>query len=67
MNNKEWGIYPGMYPFSVGFCMKIISMYCETLDQAEHCLDLFYNRYDHVRLVRGPWFSESGLYVWEVR
>lgn len=43
-----------------------ITKTCKTLKQAERYQNYLYNRYDTVRLVRGPKFAEEGVYVWEV-
>jgi hypothetical protein len=47
--------------------MKRISKTYATLKQAERYQTRLYNRFDSVRLIRSPMFSESGLYVWEVK
>ena len=45
---------------------KTIEKQYDTLKQAERYQNRLYNRFDSVRLVRSPLFSESGKYVWEV-
>lgn len=46
--------------------MKTITKHFDTLKQAERYQNRLYGRYDKVRLVRSPRFSEAGTYVWEV-
>lgn len=47
--------------------MKTISKNYKTLKQAEKYQNWLYGRYDYVRLVSSPRWSEEGVYVWEVR
>jgi hypothetical protein len=47
--------------------MKTITKNCKTLKQAEQHQNRLYNKYDYVRLVRSPRFSEDGIYAWEVK
>jgi hypothetical protein len=46
--------------------MKRITKYCRTLKQAEQYLNRLYSKYDHVRTVSSPLFSEAGNYIFEV-
>lgn len=46
--------------------MKRITKKYKTLKQAESYQNRLYNRYNTVRLVSFPRFSEEGEYVWEV-
>lgn len=39
----------------------------DTLRQAERFQSRLYDKYESVRLVLFPRFSEAGKYVWEVR
>jgi hypothetical protein len=47
--------------------VKTITKTYKTLKQAERYQNSLYNKYDHVRLIRSPMFSEEGVYAWEVR
>lgn len=47
--------------------MRTISKHFGTLKAAERYQSRLYGQYDHVRAVAWPAFSESGVYVWEVR
>ena len=47
--------------------MKTIRKTYQTLRQAESYQNRLYNRFDYVRLIKSPMFSESGVYVWAVR
>ena len=47
--------------------MKRITKHFATLKKAEAYQNRLYNRYDHVRLVNWPRFTEEGNYEWEVR
>jgi hypothetical protein len=47
--------------------MKTIKKQFDTLNKAEKYQNRLYDRYSHVRLTSSPMFSESGLYVWEVK
>lgn len=47
--------------------MKRITRHCRTLKAAESYLNRLYSRYDHVRCVSSPLFSEDGNYIFEVR
>ena len=47
--------------------MKTISKLYTKIAQANRYHNLLCNKYDHVRLIRSPFFGESGTYVWEVR
>jgi len=38
-----------------------------TLKQAERYQNSLYNKYDYVRLVCSPRFTEEGVYSWEVK
>lgn len=46
--------------------MKKITKHFDTLAQAERYQNRLYDKYDHVRLIDFPRFSESGTYIWEV-
>jgi len=46
--------------------MKTITKMCKTLKQAEVYQNRLYNKYEHVRLVRSPCFTEEGIYQWIV-
>ena len=46
--------------------MKKLIRYCATLAEAERYHARLYNRYDRVRLVEFPRWSDAGNYVWEV-
>lgn len=46
--------------------MKTIKKYFDTLKQAEQYQNRLYGRYEQVRLVHSPIFTESGKYIWEV-
>lgn len=46
--------------------MKTIAKTFTTLKQAEQHQNKLYGQYNHVRLIRSPRFSESGVYIWEV-
>ncbi len=39
---------------------------CKTLRQAERYQNLLYNKYNSVRLIHSPRFTEAGIYRWEV-
>jgi hypothetical protein len=43
-----------------------LAKHCTTLKQAEQYQNRLYGKYESVRLVRSPRFTEAGLYVWEV-
>ena len=47
--------------------MKTISKTFTTRKQAERYQSRLYNQYDSVTLVKAPMFSESGVYVWNVK
>jgi hypothetical protein len=47
--------------------MRTISKYYKSMKQAERYQNRLYNKYDHVRLIRAPVFTEDGVYVWEVK
>jgi len=47
--------------------MKRITKVFDTLKQAEQFQNRLYDKYNHVRLVSSPTFSEDGTYVWEVK
>jgi hypothetical protein len=47
--------------------MKRIKKIYKTMKQAESYQNRLYNRYESVRLVSFPRFSEDGEYVWEVK
>jgi hypothetical protein len=47
--------------------MKTIVKHFDSLKKAEQYQDKLYDKYDHVRLVRWPSFSEAGDYAWEVK
>lgn len=47
--------------------MKTITKTFDTLKQAEACQNRLYNKYNYVRLVRSPRFTEEGVYAWEVK
>jgi hypothetical protein len=44
---------------------RIVKTY-KTLRQAERYQNLLYNKFDSVKLVRSPMFTEYGIYAWEV-
>lgn len=46
--------------------MKTITKRFTKLRQAENYQNRLYFRYERVRLVRSPRFSEDGIYAWEV-
>ena len=46
--------------------MRILGRHFETLRQAEAYQMRLYNKYERVRLVQAPRFTEAGRYVWEV-
>lgn len=45
---------------------KITKQY-KTLKQAERYQNRLYGKYNHVRLVQWPSFTEAGTYTWEVK
>lgn len=47
--------------------MKTITKTYKTLKQAESYQNRLYNKYNTVRLVSFPRFSEEGVYVWQVQ
>jgi hypothetical protein len=47
--------------------MKTIAKHFATLRQAESYLNRLYGKFDCVRLVRSPMFTESGIYTFEVK
>jgi hypothetical protein len=53
--------------FTLKNYMKTIRKIYQTLRQAENYQNRLYNKFDYVRLVKSPMFSESGEYVWEVK
>ena len=46
--------------------MKRISKEYETMAQASVYQNRLYNKYDSVKLVEFPHYTEHGTYVWEV-
>lgn len=46
--------------------MKRITKTFKTLSQAEAYQNRLCNQYNLVHLIQAPFFSEAGLYVWEV-
>jgi hypothetical protein len=46
--------------------VKTITKRFTKLRQAENYQNRLYFRYERVRLVRSPRFSEDGIYAWEV-
>ena len=44
----------------------IISKTFQSMRQAENYQDSLYDKYDRVRLIEFPMFSEYGMYKWEV-
>jgi hypothetical protein len=44
-----------------------ISRTFKTLAQAERFQDKLYEKYNSVKLVRFPMFTEEGLYIWQVQ
>lgn len=38
----------------------------KTLKQAEKFQNSLYNKYNYVRLVTSPIFTEDGLYIWDI-
>lgn len=47
--------------------MKAITKTFSTMKEAERFQNRLYNKYDEVRLVSFPRFSEHGQYVWRVK
>ena len=47
--------------------MKEIRKFYSNLKQAERYQNSLYNKYNEVQLVDFPRFSESGVYVWNVK
>jgi hypothetical protein len=47
--------------------MKTIARTFNTLTAAERYQNKLYDRYNHVRLVSSPYFSQEGVYTWEVK
>lgn len=47
--------------------MKTIRKFYKTIRQAENYQNRLYNRFDYVRLIKSPMFSECGEYVWQVK
>jgi hypothetical protein len=47
--------------------MKYISKKFESIKKAESYQNRLYGKYNHVKLLTFPRFSESGIYVWEVK
>ncbi len=47
--------------------MKTITKTYETQKQAERYQNRLYGKYNTVRLVRWPRFTEAGKYTWEVK
>lgn len=45
---------------------KTISKKYNTLRQAERYQNLLYNKFDNVKLIKSPMFTEYGTYVWAV-
>jgi hypothetical protein len=46
--------------------LKTISKKYNTLRQAERYQNLLYNKFDNVKLIKSPMFTEYGTYVWAV-
>lgn len=47
--------------------MKTITKKMTSLKCAERYQNQLYNKFDYVRLVVSPIFSECGIYVWHVK
>lgn len=47
--------------------MKYLSLKLDSLKKAQRTQNKLYNKYNHVRLISFPCFSEAGLYIWEVK
>lgn len=46
--------------------MNEIRKHLKSLKQAERFQNSLYNKYNYVRLVTSPIFTEDGLYIWNV-
>jgi hypothetical protein len=46
--------------------MKTITKHFDTMAKAEAYQNRLYNKYETVRLIRSPMFSEAGIYEWRV-
>jgi hypothetical protein len=47
--------------------MKYVKQYFNTLKQAEKYLNKLYSKYDHVRIISFPMFTEAGSYTFEIK
>lgn len=47
--------------------MKTIAKNFKTIKQAEIFQFNLYGKFDSVKLVKSPMFSEEGIYIWEVK
>jgi hypothetical protein len=47
--------------------MKTITKVYKSLKQAESYQNRLYGKYNYVRLISSPLFSEEGKYVWQVK
>lgn len=46
--------------------MKTIKKEFQTIRQAENYLSYLYGKYNYVRLVNMPRFSEKGIYIYQI-
>jgi hypothetical protein len=46
--------------------MNTIRKYFKSIKQAEKYQNKLYNKYNYVRLIQSPIFTEDGLYEWHV-
>lgn len=44
-----------------------LSKECKTLKAAERYQNSLYERFDYVRLIQSPRFTEDGNYIWDCR
>lgn len=47
--------------------MRRIVRFFRTLSKAQRYYNNLLDKYDHVRIVLSPMFSESGIYAWDVK
>lgn len=47
--------------------MKYVKQHFSSLKQAEKYLNKLYSKYDHVRIISCPMFTEAGSYTFEIK
>ena len=54
-------------PMKITNCTIYVKQHFDSLKQAEKYLNKLYSKYDHVRLISSPMFTEAGVYTFEIK